>query len=196
VEVYINKQKYDKKEHEFLVEPKTSIIYELSVDDIEEFYIVYFSHLNQYPIYITFEWYDDDFDGMEKILDKAGVSNNHQFIPQGRAFRLTEQGDLYFDILFFTVEVHSKEQLSEVVEETLIPYHQFFISTQKNIAFGEQFYKEDSIQIAMDETDTTTVIKFYDVPGTYLLSSQFTNLNEIIGSFPKCMKVIADEEDD
>lgn len=196
MEIYVTKEQYNRQKQEYLILPKPSVLYNISVDDIEKFYIEYFSQLNQFPLYIHVEWYDDDYDGMVKILEKAGVSYNHQYIPQERAFRLTENGDVYFDILIFSVEVRTKEQLAEVVEETLLPYHLFIITNQKNIIFGEKYYQEDSIQITMDKNDTTTCIKEYDIHSTYFLSTQFANLSSLMGSFPKYMTVTMDEQDD
>lgn len=192
MEIYIREQHYDNKDCEFKVNPSLKTIYDLDVTDIEEFYIHYFSYLNQFPLYITFQWYDDDLEGMKEILDKADVVYSHKYIPQNRAFRLTERGDVYYDILIFTVEVIDKIQLEEIISNVLVTWHLFIISDQNNVSFGEKFFQEDSIQFELVES-TTFCLMQCDVPGTYLITNQFRKFNELIESFPKEWKVIKDE---
>jgi hypothetical protein len=122
VEIYIREQEYSfNQEHDFLVNPLPNTVFDIDTEDIEKFFILFFSCLNQFPLFINFQWYDDDFDEMRDQLEKIGVNFTHKFIPQKTAFRMTENGDVHFDILIFSVEVKDKEQLSRLISKSLIP---------------------------------------------------------------------------
>lgn len=189
MKIYIGETMYAFKHyHDFLVKPSPKTVYEIDTEDIEEFFILLFSKLNQFPLYVTFEWYDDDFDGMKKELDKLDVVYSHRFIPQKSAYKLTEYGDFYFDILIFTVEVTNKNQLTEIIHKSLIPYHLFIISNQNNVTFGERYYQDDSVQFEIN--DSTTFCKMqHDISATFLVTNQFENMNDLLSSLPQEIEV-------
>ncbi|MGG3889942.1 hypothetical protein [Metabacillus fastidiosus] len=196
MKIYIREQMYDFKQcHDFLVKPLPETVYDIYVEDedIEEFFISFFSELNQFPLYIIYEWYDFDFDGMKERLDKLHLIYSHKFIPQNSVCTITEQGDTYLDVLIFTVKVTDGNQLAEVVKKSLVPYHLFIISNQDNVTFGEMYDQEDSIQFKMNESTTFCKMQF-DVPATYLVTNQFKNMNNLLASLSEKIKVVKENE--
>lgn len=190
MEIYIREQVYSFNQvHDFLVNPPPNTVFDIDTEDIEEFFILFFSCINQFPLFINFQWYDDDFDGMRDQLDKLKIIYTHTFIPQKTAFRMTDNGDIHFDILIFSVEVKDKEQLSELISKSLIPYHLFIISNQNNVMFGERFYEEESIKVIMNESTTFCILQF-DIPSTYLVSNQFKNMDKLIEVLPAELKIV------
>jgi hypothetical protein len=193
VEIYIREQEYSfNQEHDFLVNPLPNTVFDIDTEDIEKFFILFFSCLNQFPLFINFQWYDDDFDEMRDQLEKIGVNFTHKFIPQKTAFRMTENGDVHFDILIFSVEVKDKEQLSRLISKSLIPYHLFIISNQNNVTFGERFYQDDSVKMHMNKSTTFCKLQF-DIPSTYLVTNQFKNMDELIKVFPEELKIVKED---
>ena len=194
MEICIRKQAYSfNNEHDFLVEPSPKTVYEIDTENIEEFLTLFFSCLNQFTLFITFEWYDNDLDGMRDQLDKIGVIYTHKFIPQKNTFRMTEYGEVYFDKLIFSVEVKDKIQLSQIINKSLIPYHLFIISNQNNLTFGERFDQEDGVRFYMNESTTFCKLQ-YDIPSTYLVTNQLKNMDELIALLPEEIKVEKEEE--
>jgi hypothetical protein len=193
VEIYIREQEYSfNQEHDFLVNPLPNTVFDIDTEDIEKFFILFFSCLNQFPLFINFQWYDDDFDEMRDQLEKIGVNFTHKFIPQKTAFRMTENGDVHFDILIFSVEVKDKEQLSRLISKSLIPYHLFIISNQNNVTFGERFYQDDNVKMHMNKSTTFCKLQF-DIPSTYLVTNQFKNMDELIKVFPEELKIVKED---
>ncbi|MED3911277.1 hypothetical protein P4597_19280 [Peribacillus simplex] len=195
MEIYIREQVYSfNQKHDFLVNPSPKTVYEIDAEDIgiEEFFILFFSCLNQFPLFITFEWYDWDVDGMRDQLDKLGVIYTHKFVPQKTAYTMTKYGEIHFDILIFSVEVKDKNQLSEIIFKSLIPYHLFIISNQNNVTFGERFDQEDSVKLKMNESTTFCKLE-YDIPSTYLVTSQLKNMDELIAVLPEKLKGVKED---
>ncbi|MGG3928370.1 hypothetical protein ABET51_20615 [Metabacillus fastidiosus] len=196
MKIYIREQMYDFKQyHDFLVKPLPETVYDIYAEDedIEEFLISFFSELNQFPLYVTYEWYDFDFDGMKERLDKLHLIYSHKFIPQNSVCTITEeQGDIYLDVLIFTVKVTDENQLAEVVKKSLVPYHLFIISNQDNVTFGEMYDQEDSIQFKMNESTTFCKMQF-DVPATYLVTNQLKNMNNLLANLSEKIKVVKEK---
>ncbi|MED4453846.1 hypothetical protein [Metabacillus fastidiosus] len=196
MKIYIREQIYDFKQyHDFLVKPLPETVYDIYAEDedIEEFFISFFSELNQFPLYVTYEWYDFDFDGMKERLDKLHLIYSHKFIPQNSVCTITEeQGDTYLDVLIFTVKVTDENQLAEVVKKSLVPYHLFIISNQDNVTFGEMYDQEDSIQFKMNESTTFCKMQF-DVPATYLVTNQLKNMNNLLANLSEKIKVVKEK---
>ncbi|MED4531189.1 hypothetical protein [Metabacillus fastidiosus] len=196
MKIYIREQMYDFKQyHDFLVKPLPETVYDIYAEDedIEEFFISFFSELNQFPLYVTYEWYDFDFDGMKERLDKLHLIYSHKFIPQNSVCTITEeQGDIYLDVLIFTVKVTDENQLAEVVKKSLVPYHLFIISNQDNVTFGEMYDQEDSIQFKMNESTTFCKMQF-DVPATYLVTNQLKNMNNLLANLSEKIKVVKEK---
>ncbi|MGG3798558.1 hypothetical protein [Metabacillus fastidiosus] len=197
MKIYIREQIYDFKQyHDFLVKPLPETVYDIYAEDedIEEFFISFFSELNQFPLYVTYEWYDFDFDGMKERLDKLHLIYSHKFIPQNSVCTITEeQGDTYLDVLIFTVKVTDENQLAEVVKKSLVPYHLFIISNRDNVTFGEMYDQEDSVQFKMNESTTFCKMQS-DVPAAYLVTNQFKNMNNLLASFSEKIKVVKENE--
>ncbi|MED4402495.1 hypothetical protein ABET41_08485 [Metabacillus fastidiosus] len=196
MKIYIREQMYDFKQyHDFLVKPLPETVYDIYAEDedIEEFFISFFSELNQFPLYVTYEWYDFDFDGMKERLDKLHLIYSHKFIPQNSVCTITEeQGDTYLDVLIFTVKVTDENQLAEVVKKSLVPYHLFIISNQDNVTFGEMYDQEDSIQFKMNESTTFCKMQF-DVPATYLVTNQLKNMNHLLANLSEKIKIVKEK---
>ena len=194
MEIYIREQMYAFKQyHDFLVKPLPKTVYDIDAEDIEEFFILLFPQLNQFPLYVTFEWYDDDYIGMKEELDKLDAVYSYKFIPQKSAYRLTKYGNIHFDILIFTVKVTNKNQLTEIINKSLIPYHLFIISNQNNVTFGEIYDQEDSVQFEMNDSTTFCKMQF-DVPATYLVTNQFKSMHDLLAIFPQELKVVKEDE--
>jgi hypothetical protein len=197
MEIFISKQKYDFEQyHDFLVSPVPKAVYDIYVSGsgIKEFFILFFDHLNQFPLYITFEWYDHDFDEMKEELDKLGVVYTYKFIPQNSGYRLVEDGEEYFDILIFTVKVTNKNELIEIVKNSLIPYHLFVISNQNNLTFNGMYYKKDCLHFKINESTTFCKMQL-DIPATYLVTNQFDSMEKLLAYLPKEVQVQIVEEE-
>jgi len=188
---------------EFIVNPKPKNVWQLSYsnEDIKELFILVFTQLNQFPLYVTFEYYDDDYSSAKEELDRLGLEYSHIFIPQQRARRMTyDEGlkdftEVYFDILFFTVKVTDSKQFKHLVNEYLIPYHHFIVSNQDNIRFGPCFYKEDSITFHMDDTSTFGV-KGHDICLISFFSNHYLNTNDFVKLFSKEIDIEMDIDED
>ncbi|MDO7488284.1 hypothetical protein Q5O89_25870 [Peribacillus frigoritolerans] len=105
---------------------------------------------------------------------------------------MTEYGEIHFDILIFSVEVRDKNQLSEIIFKSLIPFHLFIISNQNTVTFGERFDHEDGVKLNMNESTTFCKLE-YDIPSTYLVTNQLKNMDELIAVLPEKLKVVKED---
>ncbi len=118
---------------------------------------------------------------------------SYKFIPHISTYRLTEYGDIHYDILIFTVEVTSKSQLTEIIHKSLIPYHLFMISNQNNVKFGEMYYQDNSVQFEMNKSSTFCKMQF-DVSATYLVTNKVESMDDFLTSLLQGIEVVKEEE--
>ncbi|TRZ39889.1 hypothetical protein CEQ21_02785 [Niallia circulans] len=191
MKIYIGLEHYDREKEEFLVKPNPDEVWIISddEDDISKLYKNFFTQLNQFPLYITFQWYDYQFANGKKELDELEFEYSHLFIPQERAIRMMPKGrSIHFDILMFTVKITNSRQFIQLVDRFLLPDMHFIVSNQDNLTFGPLFYKEDSITFHMNET-TTIGIKGHDICLISFISNQWKDPNELVKLFPEDISI-------
>ncbi|MCA1322313.1 hypothetical protein LC085_20760 [Bacillus tianshenii] len=150
---------------------------------------------DKFPIYLTFVYYDDDYEEFQKALNESKIEFKISLLEETRTY-WTASKNVRYHPPCFTVKIMEAHSLSVVLAETywLPAQNEFYaITYSENLFFKLETVtewdkkRERSVANFNIDEETTLITIFHDGAGFYLFTNQtkYSTVENLSANLPK-----------